>query len=136
MGRRKSHCLAVALSFGSRISLLNQVRQEYQDRVMNMDTCYATTIMSYMKVPRIYTHITAASNAPHIILYAPLNLLGDSKAADRPQSRTHVLCHHAQNPRHLIVSLSADPVSLVYHNKAIFILPIVKDSVGHLTGHA
>ena len=96
---------------------------------MNIDTCHAKTVISYMKVPSVYTQITAASNAPHINLYAPLNLLDNSKAADRPQSRTHVLCQHTQNPRHLTVSLPADPVGLVYRNKAIFILPIVKDWV-------
>lgn len=48
----------------------------------------------------------------------------------------HVLCHHTQNPHHLIVPFPANPVSLINRDKAIFVLHVIKDRARHLAGHA
>jgi len=125
-----------AVAFTGKAHQLNMyLRQYVRDRTVSINTCHGTTALSYVKAPRAYTGITPVTNAPRFVLYAPLTLLDDLKAADRPQSRTHVLCHHTQSPRHLTVPSPADPVNLVYLNKAIFVLSIVNEHAAHLTRH-
>jgi hypothetical protein len=147
VSRRKPHCLATTPgAVAGKVHQLSMYFGKYADyvreRSRSIETCHGLSALSYVKAPRAYTGITPVSNAPHImfyaphiISYAPFTLLGDVKAADRFQSRAHVLCHHTQSPRHLTVPSPADPVNLVYLNKAIFVLSIVNEHAAHLTRH-